>query len=89
MELNQGDVPELRVSQAFRDSIKQYASSRHALSREQHDAYVYAKQKVDAAQTFIGLIARRRQTLMAVMQGIVDFKRNFSLKTTMRPSSAR
>lgn len=89
VELNQGDVPELRVSQAFRDSIKQYASSRHALSREQHDAYVYAKQKVDAAQTFIGLIVRRRQTLMAVMQGIVDFQTEFFVEnddeTFLRP----
>lgn len=77
VELNQGDVPELRVSQAFRDSIRQYASTRHNLSREQRDAYVYAKQKVEAAQTFIGLISRRRQTLMAVMQGIVEIQTDF------------
>ena len=80
VELNQGDVPELRVSPAFRDSIKQYAADRRKLSREQHDAYVYAKQKVEAAQTFIGLIARRRQTLMAVMRVIVDLQAAFFIE---------
>lgn len=80
VELNQGDVPNLRVSQAFRDSIKQYASNRKNLSRQQHDAYVYAKQKVESAQIFIGLIARRRQTLMAVMQSIVDLQTDFFIE---------
>jgi len=77
VEIEGGDVPELRVSPAFRDTISQYSRSRHKLSREQHDAYVYARQKVEAAQTFIGLLHRRRQTLLAVMQAIVDLQEDF------------
>lgn len=77
IELNNGDVPELRVSRAFRDSIRQYANQRGKLNREQHDAYVYARQKVESAQTFIGLITRRRETLMAVMTAIVEMQRDF------------
>lgn len=74
--LNRGDVPELHVSRAFRDSIRQYAGRRD-LNREQREAYIYARQKVDAAQIFINLIRRRSDTLMAVMQAIVDLQADF------------
>lgn len=77
VRLNAGDVPQLRVSRAFRDSIRQYADHRERLSREQQDAYVYARRKVEAAQGFIQLVNRRRQTLLDVMQGIVDLQRPF------------
>ena len=75
--LNWGDVPPLRVSQAFMDSIQQYANHSGTLTREQQEAYVYAQGKVKAAQGFLLLINRRRQTLMAVMQGILDLQRAF------------
>lgn len=77
IELESGEVPELRVSPAFRDSIRQYAGRQGKLSREQRDAYVYARQKVESAQTFIGLLKRRSQTLMAVMRAIVDLQLPF------------
>ena len=75
--LNWGDVPPLRVSQAFMDSIQQYTNHSGTLTREQQEAYVYAQGKVKAAQGFLLLINRRRQTLMAVMQGILDIQRAF------------
>ena len=77
VELNDGDVPELRVSRAFSDSISQYARRRDKLTREQREAYVYARQKEDAAQAFISLISRRRQTLLAVMRAIVGLQQDF------------
>ena len=77
VEVNDGDVPELRVSRAFRDSIRQYAGQRDKLTRQQREAYVYARQKVDAAQAFIGLVSRRRQTLLAVMRAIVNLQLPF------------
>ena len=76
VSLNNGDVPDLHVSRAFRDSIKQYAG-RKGLSREQQDAYVYARQKVESAQTFISLLQRRKQTLLAVMNAIATFQTDF------------
>ena len=75
--LNWGDVPPLRVSQAFVESIQQYANHTGSLTREQQEAYVYAQGKVKAAQGFLLLINRRRQTLMAVMQSILDIQRAF------------
>lgn len=75
--LNSGDVPELRVSPAFRESIRQYGTAKARLNRQQKDAYTYARQKVDAAQSFINLLTRRRQTLLAVMRCIVAMQRPF------------
>lgn len=77
VSLNQGDVPELRVSPAFRDSLKQYGGNKAKLTREQHDAYLYAKQKVDSALSFINLLSRRRMTLLSVMRAIVEFQHDF------------
>lgn len=93
VELNRGEVPELRVSRAFRDSLRQYAARRTTLTRQQREAYIYARQKVDAAQTFIGLVTRRRQTLTAVMQAIADLQQPFFAEqddeTLLRPLTLR
>lgn len=75
--LNNGDVPELRVSPAFRDSLQQYGGNKTNLTREQRDAYTYARQKVDAAKSFINLLSRRKETLLSVMRCIADRQRDF------------
>lgn len=77
VSLNQGDVPELQVSSAFTDSLKHYGTDSTKYSREQRDAYTYARQKVDAAQSFINLLTRRRDTLLAVMREIAYRQRAF------------
>lgn len=92
VSLNHGDVPELHVSPAFRDSIRQYAGRRN-LNREQREAYIYARQKVEAAQVFINLIRRRSDTLLAVMQAIVNLQADFFIndddETLLRPLTLR
>lgn len=75
--MNEDDVPTLHVSRSFQQSIKQYQTQRNSLTRQQRDAYVYARQKVDAAQSFIDALQRRHETLMAVMETIVDMQRDF------------
>ncbi len=77
ISLNNGDVPELRVSRAFRETITEYAAAADHLSREQRETYHYAKQKVEAAQTFISMLMRRQETLLRVMQTIVELQRPF------------
>lgn len=77
IRLNEDDVPTLHVSRSFQQSIKQYQTQRNSLTRQQRDAYVYARQKVDAAQSFIDALQRRHETLMAVMETIVDMQRDF------------
>lgn len=77
VSLNNGDIPELRISPSFRDSIKEFSANSKNLSREQKDTYIYMRQKVEAAQSFIDILHRRRQTLLAVMGTIVRLQRPF------------
>lgn len=77
IRLNEDDVPTLHVSPAFRQSIEQYRQQRTGLTRQQHDAYVYARQKVESAQNFIDALQRRHETLLAVMQTIVSMQQDF------------
>jgi RNA polymerase sigma-54 factor len=75
--LNNGDVPQLRVSRSFKELLDEYSKNRKNMSREQKDAYIYSKQKVDAAQNFINAIRQRQETLMKTMTTIVALQRTF------------
>ena len=77
LRLNNDSVPELCVSRAFRDSIREYAAHRDQLSRKQQEEYLYARKKVEDAQNFIGLIRRRNETMLSVMRAIIHLQRPF------------
>lgn len=75
--LNQGDVPELHVSQSFADTLKEYQSNKDHMSRQLKEALLYTKKKVDAAQSFIEAIRVRRHTLTVTMQAIIQWQHRF------------
>ena len=77
--LNNGEVPELKVSQSFVDSMKEYQENKEHLSRQTKEALLYIKKKVDAAQGFIEAIKVRRHTLTITMQAIITLQRQFFL----------
>ncbi|MBR1838064.1 MAG: RNA polymerase factor sigma-54 [Bacteroidaceae bacterium] len=78
--LNEDDLPDLRISPAFYDTVRQYVGKSKTLTRDQSDAYIYAKQKVESAQNFLNLIKRRNSTLRIVMQTIAEHQRDFFLE---------
>lgn len=86
--LNQGELPELQVSQSFADSMKEYQQNREHMSRQTKEALLYIKKKVDAAQGFIEAIRMRRHTLTITMQAIIALQRPFFLdgdEASLRP----
>ena len=86
--LNNGEVPELKVSQSFVDSMKEYQDSKDQLSRQTKEALLYIKKKVDAAQGFIEAIKVRRHTLTITMQAIITLQHQFFLdgdEASLRP----
>ena len=86
--LNQGELPELKVSQSFADSMKEYQQNHENMSRQQKEALLYIKKKVDAAQGFIDAIRVRRHTLTTTMQAIIQLQRQFFLdgdEASLRP----
>ena len=90
--LNNGEVPELQVSQSFADSMKEYQQNSQNLSRQTKEALLYIKKKVEAAQNFIEAIQMRRRTLTITMKAIIQLQRPFFLdgdEASLRPMILR
>ena len=90
--LNNGEVPELKVSQSFVDSMKEYQQNKDHLSRQTKEALLYIKKKVDAAQGFIEAIKVRRHTLTVTMRAIIQLQHQFFVdgdEASLRPMILR
>ena len=72
--LNNGDIPELHVSQSFTDILHEYQTNKENMSRQMKEALLYTKKKVDAAQGFIDALRARRHTLTITMQAIIQWQ---------------
>ena len=90
--LNQGELPELQVSQSFADTMKTYQENKESMTRQTKEALLYVKKKVDAARSFIEAIRVRRHTLTVTMQAIIQLQRQFFLdgdEASLRPMILR
>lgn len=75
--LNQGNLPELHVSQAFNEMVAAYKENKNGMTRQAKEALLYAKEKVEKAQGFIEAIRQRRMTLQTTMKAIIDIQHKF------------
>ena len=77
LTLNDGHMPELRISPEYRRLVSEQTPANGRPSREQKEAMLFLKQKIDAAQGFINAIIQRQRTLTLTMQAIIDLQRPF------------
>ena len=77
LQLNYGDMPRLEISQSFADLLKDFQTNRDHMTRQQKEALLYTRQKVEAAQSFIDAMETRRQTLLRTMKAIMQLQRPF------------
>lgn len=77
LTLNDGHMPELRISPEYRRLVSEQTPANGRPSREQKEAMLFLKQKIDAAQGFINAIIQRQRTLALTMQAIIDLQRPF------------
>lgn len=75
--LNQGKIPQLTISPSFSDMVDTYKNNKENMNRQEKEALLYAKQKVDKAQGFIDAIKQRRHTLYITMKAIIEWQRKF------------
>jgi len=75
--LNNGDIPELHVSQSFADAMKEYQNDKEHMTRQKKEALLYTKKKMDAAQGFIEAIRVRHHTLTVTMRAIIQWQHRF------------
>ncbi len=87
LTLNSKNAPDLRISEGYRDMLKEYDKGSKK-DRRQKEAVLFIKQKIDAAKWFIDAIKQRQHTLASVMETIMEYQRGFFLtgdETTLRP----
>lgn len=75
--LNQGQLPELQVSPSFTEMLAAYKGNKEGMNRQQKEALLYAKEKVDKAIGYIEAVKQRRRTLVQTMHAIIDWQRKF------------
>ncbi len=88
VELNTGEIPELRVSPEYESQLKAYQKNGGKMSKSQQQAFEYTRQKVEGAKMFIDSIRQRQHTLYSTMKAIVKFQRDFILtqdESRLRP----
>ena len=87
LTLNSRNAPELRISEGYRDMLKEYDRGAKK-DKRQKEAVLFIKQKIDAAKWFIDAIKQRQHTLLSTMTAIMDHQYNFFLtgdETELRP----
>lgn len=76
--LNSKNAPDLRISEGYRDMLKDYDRG-DKKDKRQKEAVLFIKQKIDSAKWFIDAIKQRQHTLLSTMQTIVDYQKQFFL----------
>lgn len=87
VSLNSANAPELRISNQFKDMISEYKKSKHK-TKDQKDAILFIKQKIESAMWFIDAIQSRYQTMMMVMNTILELQYDYLStgdETQMKP----
>ena len=87
LSLNAKNAPDLRVSEGYRDMLKEYEKGSKK-DKRQKEAVLFIKQKIDAAKWFIDMIKQRQDTLIGTMGAIMKYQQDFFLtgdETTLRP----
>jgi RNA polymerase sigma-54 factor len=88
LQLNSRNAPDLRISRTYQDMLEHYSKSKKTSGKDQRDAVLFVKQKIDSARWFIDAIKQRQQTLMLTMQAILEYQYDYFLsgdETKLRP----
>ncbi|UEG50652.1 RNA polymerase factor sigma-54 [Ferruginibacter lapsinanis] len=87
LTLNSRNAPDLRISEGYRDMLKDYDKGTKK-DKRQKEAVLFIKQKIDSAKWFIDAIKQRQHTLLSTMGAIMDYQYEFFVtgdETEMRP----
>ena len=76
VKLNKRNMPQLRVSNTYKDMLSGYSESD---SKSNKEAIQFIKQKLDSAQWFIDAIRQRYQTLTLTINAILDHQKEYFL----------
>ena len=87
LSLNQRNVPELKINDTYLGMLRAL-SDKGKNNKNQKDALMFVKQKVDSAKWFIDAIRQRHHTLLLTMSEIINFQKEYfqeGEETKLRP----
>jgi RNA polymerase sigma-54 factor len=87
LTLNSKNAPDLRISEGYKDMLRDYDKGTKK-DKQQKEAVIFIKQKIDSAKWFIDAIKQRQNTLMNTMEAIMNYQQAFFLtgdETELRP----
>jgi RNA polymerase sigma-54 factor len=87
LTLNSKNAPDLRVSEGYKDLLRDYDRGTKK-DKQQKEAVIFIKQKIDSAKWFIDAIKQRQNTLLNTMEAIMNYQESFFLtgdETELRP----
>jgi len=87
LSLNNRNIPELRVSKGYSEMLQTYSRDK-ATSKQNRDAVLFVKQKLDSAKWFIDAMKQRQNTLLLTMNAILEYQKEYFLEgddTRLRP----
>ena len=87
LSLNNRNIPELRVNRGYSEMLESYSRDRKA-GKQNRDAILFVKQKLDAARWFIDAMRQRQNTLLLTMNAILEYQKEYFIEgddTKLRP----
>ncbi len=88
LSLNQRNVPNLVINDAYQDMLRNLSESQKNNKKNDKEAMLFVKQKMDSAKWFIDAIQQRQTTLLLTMSEIISFQKEYFLEgdeTKLRP----
>ena len=81
LSLNSRNAPDLRINDHYRDMLKSYKKGKNGKrpNRQEKEAVMFIKQKIDSAKWFIDAIRQRQETMYRTMYSIMQYQYDFFL----------
>jgi len=76
LSLNNRNIPELKVNRDYSEMLESYSRDRKA-GKQNRDAIMFVKQKLDAARWFIDAMRQRQNTLLLTMNAILEYQKDY------------
>ena len=86
LSLNQRNVPDLKINETYLSML--HSLGNHQRHKNQKEAMMFVKQKLDSAKWFIDAIQQRQTTLLLTMSEIINFQEDYFQdgdETKLRP----
>ena len=81
LTLNSRNAPDLRINEQYKDMLQSYSASKKSGkgNRQNRDAVMFIKQKIDSARWFIDAIRQRQDTMYRTMYAIMQLQYDYFL----------